>query len=87
MYKGDPEKCHNRRTEETFHGNQEPQFKVVFALIPKNKLDCGKERLCGQGQEHSNVPDRENNMYDGPEGGKDADGPFRSQYVHLLQGE
>lgn len=37
LYKEDPEKCHSR-TKETFCGDKKPQFKVIFALVHKDKL-------------------------------------------------
>lgn len=63
--KGDPEKYHSR-TEETFCGTTEPQFKVVFALVSKDNLDFEKGRMCESGEEHLTFPGRESNMCDGP---------------------
>lgn len=51
---------------------------MIFALVPKDKLDFGKEGLWGYGEEYPKVPGRETNMCGGQEGGRDADGPFTS---------
>lgn len=40
---------------------------------------------CGGGRKaSSNAPSRENNMWHGPEGSRDSDGPCRHEYVLLL---
>lgn len=53
-YKEDHEKCHSR-TKETFCGNKEPQFKVISALVPENKLHFERRDTAGVGGKNTQM--------------------------------